>query len=56
MTAEKPLSSVGSRIAFVVQFLGQRIAYTSRSGEIDEGERFVTNTAQEPFPMQTTYS
>ena len=47
---------VGSRIAFVAQFLGRRIAYTYEVREIADGERFVMSTAQGPFPMQTTYS
>ena len=51
-----PPAVVGSRIAFVAQFLGRRIAYTYEVREITEGERFVMSTAQGPFPMQTTYS
>ncbi len=47
---------VGSRIAFVAQFLGRRIAYTYEVREIADGERFVMSTAQGPFPMQNTYS
>jgi ligand-binding SRPBCC domain-containing protein len=51
-----PPAVVGSRIAFVAQFLGRRIAYTYEVREIAPGERFVMRTAQGPFPMQTTYS
>lgn len=51
-----PPAVVGSRIAFVAQFLGRRIAYTYEVREITDGERFVMSTAQGPFPMQTTYS
>ena len=51
-----PPAVVGSRIAFVAQFLGRRIAYTYEVREIAPGERFVMSTAQGPFPMQTTYS
>ena len=47
---------VGSRIAFVAQFLGRRIAYTYEVREIVPDERFVMSTAQGPFPMQTTYT
>ena len=47
---------VGSRIAFVAQFLGRRLAYTYEVLEDVEGERFVMRTADGPFPMETTYS
>ena len=50
-----PPAVVGSRIAFVAQFLGRRIAYTYEVREIVPDERFVMSTAQGPFPMQTTY-
>lgn len=52
---EKP-AVVGSRIAFVAQFLGRRLAYTYEVREIIPGERFVMSTAQGPFPMETTYT
>jgi uncharacterized membrane protein len=51
----KPLA-VGSRIAFVAQFLGRRLAYTYEVGEIVPGERFVMRTTEGPFPMETTYN
>ena len=51
-----PPAVVGSRIAFVAQFLGRRITYTYEVQEIAPRERFVMSTAQGPFPMQTTYS
>ncbi len=51
----RPLA-VGSRIAFVAQFLGRRLAYTYEVIEIVPGERFVMRTAQGPFPMQTSYA
>lgn len=47
---------VGSRIAFVAQFLGRRIAYTYEVKEHLPGERFVMSTAQGPFAMETTYT
>jgi ligand-binding SRPBCC domain-containing protein len=47
--------TVGSRIAFVAQFLGRRLAYTYEVKEIVPGERFVMSTAEGPFPMETTY-
>jgi uncharacterized membrane protein len=50
----KPVA-VGSRIAFVAQFLGRRLAYTYEVKEIS-GERFVMSTTEGPFPMETTYT
>jgi uncharacterized membrane protein len=51
----KPLA-VGSRIAFVAQFLGRRLAYTYEVKEMIPGEQVVMRTAEGPFPMETTYS
>ena len=51
----RPLAT-GSRLDFVAQFLGRRLAYTYEVAEHVPGERFVMRTAQGPFPMQTTYS
>jgi hypothetical protein len=48
--------AVGSRIAFVAQFLGRRLAYTYEVRELVPGERFVMSTAEGPFPMETTYT
>lgn len=47
---------VGSRIAFVAQFLGRRLAYTYEVEELVPGERLVMSTQAGPFPMQTTYT
>ena len=51
----RPLQ-IGSRIAFVAEFLGRTIAYTYEVGEMVPGERFVMATAEGPFAMETTYS
>ena len=51
----RPLQ-VGSRIAFVAEFLGRRLAYTYEVVELVPDERFVMRTAEGPFPMETTYS
>jgi uncharacterized membrane protein len=48
--------AVGSRIAFVANFLGRRLAYTYEVREWVPGERFVQSTAEGPFPMETTYT
>jgi hypothetical protein len=45
----------GSRIAFVAQFLGRRLAYTYEVKELVSGERLVMTSAEGPFPMETTY-
>lgn len=45
----------GSRIDFVAEFLGRRLAYTYEVRELVPGERLVMSTADGPFPMTTTY-
>lgn len=51
-----PPMGVGSRLAFVAQFLGRRLAYTYEIIELVPGARLVMRTAEGPFPMETTYT
>ena len=51
----RPLA-VGTRLEFVAQFLGRRLAYTYEVAELVPGGRFVMRTAQAPFRMETTYT
>jgi len=51
-----PPAVVGSRVSFVAQFLGRRLAYTYELVEVVPGERLVMRTAEGPFPMETTYT
>lgn len=52
----EPPVGVGSRMDFVAQFLGRRLAYTYEVVEWVPGERLVMRTADGPFPMETTYT
>jgi uncharacterized membrane protein len=48
--------AVGSRMAFVAQFLRRKLIYTYQVRELVPGERLVMSTSDGPFPMQTTYT
>lgn len=52
---ERPLQ-LGSKLAFVAQFLGRRLVYTYEIVEWVPGARLVMRTAEGPFPMETTYT
>jgi hypothetical protein len=51
-----PGVAVGSRVAFVANFLGRRLEYTYEIVEYLPGERLVMRTDEGPFPMETTYT
>jgi hypothetical protein len=50
-----PPLAIGSRVAFVAQFLGRRLEYTYEVRELVPGERLVMSTSDGPFAMETTY-
>ena len=49
-------AEVGSRVAFVADFLGRRLAYTYEVEELVPGQKLVMATADGPFAMETTYT
>lgn len=51
-----PPLTIGSRVAFVAKFLERRLIYTYEITDFVPGERLVMQTAQGPFPMETTYT
>jgi uncharacterized membrane protein len=50
-----PIVHVGSRVAFVAEFLGRRLEYTYEIAEFVAGERLIMRTHEGPFPMETSY-
>ena len=51
----EPPVALGSRMDFVANFLGRRLAYTYEVVDLVAGERLVMRTTQGPFAMETTY-
>lgn len=51
-----PPVAVGSRMDFIAQFLGRRLAYTYEVVALEPARRLVMRTTDGPFPMETTYS
>ena len=47
--------AIGSRFAFVAQFLGRRLEYVYQVVEYIPDKRLVMRTSDGPFPMETTY-
>lgn len=51
-----PPVRLGSKMDFVADFLGRRLAYTYEIVEFAPSQRLVMSTLSGPFPMETTYT
>lgn len=51
-----PPLALGSRIAFVAQFLGRRLAYSYEVVAYEPGAHLVMRSSSGPFPMETSYA
>jgi Polyketide cyclase / dehydrase and lipid transport len=47
---------VGSKMAFIAEFLGRRLEYVYEIVDYIPGQKLVMKTADGPFPMETTYT
>jgi uncharacterized membrane protein len=52
----EPLVHVGSRVAFIAEFLGRKLEFTYEIVEFIPGEKLVMRSVEGPFPMETTYA
>lgn len=52
----EPMLGLGSRVAFVAQFLGRRMAYVYEIVDWVPNRRLVMRTTDGPFPMETIYT
>ena len=50
-----PPLQVGSRLAFVAEFLHRRLEYIYHVADVVEGLKLAMRTDEGPFPMETTY-
>ena len=51
-----PPIKIGSKLAFVANFLGRRMAYTYEIVELIPNERLTMRSSEGPFPMETIYT
>lgn len=47
---------IGSRVAFVANFLGRRLEYTYEVTDFVPGDHLVMRASEGPFPMETRYA
>ena len=51
-----PPLMLGSKLGFVAHFMGRKLVYTYEVVEYEQNVKLVMQTADGPFPMQTTYT